>query len=153
MKYAVVSMPLVLFLVLGLKGCGSTKSPAPDQSSPAPQRSQASDYASLINSLRAGGAKIEPAGEVSQPFFSAKGKVLKVNGGDVQVFEYKDPATADKEASRVSADGSEIGRNKVGWVGPPHFYKKDKLIALYVGDSPATVKALEAALGNQFAGK
>jgi len=153
-KHAVVAAPLAILLVLGFKGCGSTKPPASEQASPtASQRTQVADYASLLGSLRAKGAKVEAAGEVSQPFFSVPGKVLKVNGGDVQVFEYADAHASEAQASLVSADGSEVGRSKVGWVGPPHFFRRDKIIALYIGDDPTTIKALSDVLGTQFAGK
>jgi len=111
------------------------------------------DYASLIDSLRAAGATVAPAGEVTQPFFSVKGKLIKVNGGDVQVFEYQDSTAADNEASLVSPDGSSIGTSMVGWVAPPHFYQPGKLIVLYIGENEAVIKLLESVLGSQFAGR
>ncbi len=41
----------------------------------------------------------------------------------------------------------------VGWVAPPHFYKKEKLIVLYVGDDNNVLDILEGVLGTQFAGR
>lgn len=111
------------------------------------------DYVSLIDQLRAAGATVEPAGAVSQPFFSVKGQVIKVNGEDVQVFEYTDAAAAEAEAATVSPDGRSIGTSMVTWVAAPHFYKTGKLIVLYIGNNQTTLAALETALGPQFAGR
>ena len=84
---------------------------------------------------------------------TVKGQVIKVNGEDVQVFEYTDAAAAKVEAAIVSPDGGSIGTSMVTWVAAPHFYKTGKLIVLYVGDNQTTIAALETALGPQFAGR
>ena len=39
------------------------------------------------------------------------------------------------------------------WIGPPHFFKSDKLIVLYVGEKASMLRALEDALGPRLAGK
>jgi len=111
------------------------------------------DYASLIDNLRRAGVSVEPQGEVEQPFFSTKGKIIKVGGEDVQVFQYSRGAVADAQAAVISPDGSGVGTSKINWIGPPHFYKKAKLIVLYTGNSDKVLKALVAVLGPQFAGK
>ncbi len=111
------------------------------------------DYVSLIDNLRASGAIVNPSGDISQPFFSVKGQIITVNGVDVQVFEYQDAVAADAEAALVSPDGSSIGTTMMNWVASPHFYKKDKLIVLYVGDTAAIINMLETMLGTQFAGQ
>jgi len=46
-----------------------------------------------------------------------------------------------------------VGTTKPHWIGAPHFYKKEKLLVLYIGDNDGVLKALEGALGRQFAGK
>lgn len=111
------------------------------------------DYASLIDNLRTAGVSVEPEGEVDQPFFSVEGRIIKVSGEDVQVFQYFHATAADAQAALVSPDGSAVGTSKLHWVGPPHFYKKGKLLVLYVGGNAKALKALEAVLGRQFAGK
>ncbi len=112
-----------------------------------------SDYVSLIDNLRAAGATVEPAGEVvNHSFFSVTGNIITVNGGDVQVFEYADAATADTEATLVSPDGYSVGTSMISWVATPHFYKAGRLIVLYVGDITDVINVLEAELGQQFAG-
>ena len=99
------------------------------------------------------GVSVEAAGRAEQPFFSVPGRAIKVDAEDVQVFQYSRTAAADAQATMVSSDGGTIGMSKVNWMGPPHFYKIQKLIILYVGDDTKTLKVLDAALGSQFAGK
>jgi hypothetical protein len=103
--------------------------------------------------LRASGVSVEPEGDVDQPFFSVKGTMIKVGGEDVQVFEYSNAAAVDAQAALVSRDGSAVGKTKLHWIGPPHFYKKEKLLVLYLGDDNKVLKALDAVLGRQFAGQ
>ncbi len=112
-----------------------------------------SDYASLVNALRAAGAAVSPAGVVSQPFFAPQGQLLSVDGEDVQVFEFASAEEADTVSQSISADGSSIGTSMVGWVAPPHFYKAGKLIVIYVGSDSGVISALQEAMGAQFAGR
>ena len=107
----------------------------------------------LIDNLRAASATVEPKGEVSQAFFSVKGQVMSVNGGEVQVFEYVDESATEADAALISPDGGSIGTSMVTWVAAPHFYKIGKLIVLYVGNDSAVMKVLESVLGPQFAGR
>lgn len=113
----------------------------------------ATDYTSFVDNLEAAGATVEPAGEIIQDFFSVKGQAIKVNGEDVQVFEYTDQSTAEAEAALVSADGSSIGTSLPFWVAPPHFYKAGRVVVLYVGENLAVTDLLGSVLGPQFAGR
>jgi hypothetical protein len=110
------------------------------------------DYASLVESLRAARISVKAGGSVEQPFFSVKGKVISLYGDHVQIFEYRNSARADSDAALVSADGRTVGTTKPHWLGPPHFFKKDRLIVLYLGDDAKILQALESRLGRQFAG-
>lgn len=110
------------------------------------------DYARFIDSLRAARMSVKTEGSVEQPFFSVKGKLISLQGEHLQVFEYRNDTLAEKDAALVSADGRTIGTTKPHWLGPPHFFRKGRLIALYLGDDGKILKALEARLGPQFAG-
>jgi len=114
---------------------------------------EAVDYVSLIDNLRVNNATVIPEGEIEQPFFSVTGFSIQVNGSSVQVFEYDTAEDAEADASLVSSDGSSIGTTMPFWVDDPHFYYKEKIIVLYVGDDPAIEELLESVLGNQFAGR
>ena len=116
------------------------------------QDGPAKDYDTLVASLRAAGLTVRPAQEISQPFLSVKGRVIGVNGGEVQVFEYQDADAAAAEAARVSPDGRSVAETWINWVATPHFYGSGKLVVLYLGDDSTVIDGLKAALGTQFAG-
>jgi hypothetical protein len=67
------------------------------------------------------------------------------------VFEYPSQTRADSDASKISPTGSPIGLSQISWMDTPHFYKRDRLIVLYVGHSAEILKPLEAVLGPPFA--
>jgi hypothetical protein len=150
MKYHILA---VLFLMFGLavSSCreGVTTSPtmAPTES-PAVE-----DQASLIAALQAAGATVEVGELITQDFFSPEGSILKVNGADVQVFEYESAEAMEKEASQVAPDGGSIGTSMVSWMDAPHFYKTGRIIALYVGSDQTILDLLEKVMGLQFAGQ
>ncbi|MEE9399176.1 MAG: hypothetical protein V3V23_02810 [Dehalococcoidales bacterium] len=146
MKHYLTSIIIIFMLIVLGTGC------AGPQPSPA-NGGAVTDYTSLVDGLRAAGATVEPAGEISQPFFSVKGNAINVNGENVQVFEYADADQAEAEAALVSPDGSSIGTTMASWVAAPHFYKTGKLIVLYVGNDASVSSVLEAVLGSQFAGR
>jgi hypothetical protein len=145
---------IILISILTLLGTGCAAPQPPETTPPVVSHGgPVTDYVSLVDNLRASGATVEPAGEISQPFFSVKGNSVTVDGENVQAFEYADAATAEAEAALISPDGSSIGTTMVSWVAAPHFYKTDKLIVLYVGDNAAVISVLEELLGTQFAGR
>ena len=148
MKRRLMLTGVILVLISWATGCTQAE-PSP----PVSNGGTVTDYVSLVDNLRAAGAIVEPAGEISQPFFSVTGNAIMVDGENVQVFKYADAASAEAEAALVSADGSSIGNTMVGWVATPHFYRVEKLIVIYVGDNAETLNMLESVLGAQFAGR
>lgn len=139
---------LILLFVLAVAATACDSRLAAQTTQPA-----AADHAGLMDRLRAAGASVEVAGEVEQPFLSVTGAMIKVGGEDVQVFQYSSAAEVEAQAALVSPDGGAVGTSKPHWVGPPHFYKKGRLLVLYVGDDDKVLMALDAALGRQFAGR
>ncbi len=116
-------------------------------------KTKSSELVRLTKKLRAQGATVAMTKEkISQPFFSVAGRIIKINGEAVQVFEFATVSSADADASRVSADGTTIGTIKPSWIDTPHFFKSGKLILLYIGGNQTIVDLLRTALGNQFAG-
>jgi membrane-associated protease RseP (regulator of RpoE activity) len=116
-------------------------------------RDSSFDLTDLVQELRKQGATVTVGSGVSQAFFSVQGTVLSVNGQDVQAFEYASAAAAEAEAKTVSSDGGTIGTVSVSWVATPHFYRRERVIALYVGDNAGVKTDLERVLGSQFAGR
>jgi hypothetical protein len=125
----------------------------PQPKSGSSHTSQVVDYKSLLADLRAKGLRAESAGKIVQPFFTVAGRVIQVNGQDLQVFQYPDAARTNAQAALVSPDGLSVATTKVHWLAPPRFYKRGKLLVIYLGDDGDVLKILEAALGPHFAGK
>jgi len=153
----VKALPLLfcspLLAALAVANCAAQPS---DSTQPQPGGSRAravNDYASLVDYFRAAGIKVQAEGEVEQPFLSVKGRAIKIHDEDVQVFQYSSAGAMEAQAARISRDGMAVGTSKIHWLGPPHFFKKEKLLVLYIGDEAKTLKTLETALGRQFAGQ
>ena len=108
----------------------------------------------LVRALEHHGATVTRAGsfpQSSHPYFSVAGERLVVNGADVTVFAYSSVDSAAGDAVKVSPTGSPIGQTQISWMDTPHFYKRDRLIVLYVGHSADVLRMLEAILGAAFA--
>ena len=154
----------VAMLMAVVAACGSAAEPTyPGGEVPSPtdaiqpttpivsQGGQVKDYVSLVDTLTGAGVTIDPAGNVSQPFFAPQGQLLTMNGVDVQTFEFASAEEAGSVAETVSADGSSIGTSHFRWIAPPHFYKAGRLIVLYVGCDGDAIDVLEQAMGPEFA--
>ena len=111
------------------------------------------DKASFIAALTESGAEVEVNGEVEQSFFGVTGETIKVNGNDVQVYEYESKETMEADAAQVATDGGSVGTSMITWMATPHFFKNGQILALYIGEDAATVELLKATLGEQFAGR
>ena len=150
-RFAVCAL---LAAAIGASSCGGNAS-ASDQYRQGESRSpRVTDYLSLAASLRAAGASVKPGAKVvDQPFFPVSGRLIEVHGEEVQVFQFADAAEGRAQAARISPTASTIGTTKVHWIDAPHFYRKDRLLVLYVGGSEQVRKALETILGPQFAGQ
>lgn len=155
MTHKIVSLIVVLMLVLLIAGCAAQAqaAEAPDTADAPTQSSPMEDQASLVENLRAAGANVELGDPVEQAFFTVTGQIIKVNGADVQVFEYESAQAMEADAAQVSADGGSIGMSMVAWVEAPHFFKAGRVLVLYVGEDAAVLDLLKGALGGQFAGR
>jgi hypothetical protein len=148
-----LSLIFLLVASAGFPAFGSAHAQSRQPKSESLQASRVVDYASLLADLRAKGLRAEFSGKIVQPFFTVAGRVIQVNGQDLQVFQYPDAARAKAQAALVSPDGLAVATTKVHWLAPPRFYKRGKLLVIYLGDDGDVLKILEAALGPHFAGK
>lgn len=104
-------------------------------------------YVELVDTLRAAGATVEPAGDIEQPFFNVSGYIIEVEGTEVQVFEYPDEIARQAESDLISPDGFSIGTTMVSWVDQPNFWFKGRVVVLYVGTDAAMQRLLSGVLG------
>jgi hypothetical protein len=158
MKCRILPILLLVFALM-MSACGNASTPISPTESTQPAITEPTepviveDQASLVAALQASGANVEAGELVSQAFFSPEGSIIKVNGADVQVFEYESVEAMENEASQVAPDGGSIGTSMVTWMDTPHFYKAGRIIVLYVGSDESILSLLENALGPQFAGR
>ena len=150
MKYQFL---FVLFSVVAIRvgGCGGNGSADVSPTSTTEPKG-VEDQASFIAALQEAGATVEVGDPITQPFFTPEGQIIKVNGADVQVFEYESPEAIANESSQVAPDGGSIGTSMVSWMDTPHFYKAGGIIVLYVGSDETMLGLLEKVMGPQFAG-
>jgi hypothetical protein len=119
---------------------------------PYPQPGSGATLNSLLATLQGAGLDVSAAGDVSQSFFSVPGKVLVLNGEEIQVYEYPAPEAAQADAGNVSVDGSSVGATMVDWISTPHFFRTENIILIYVGVNQDVLQVLQSLLGSQFAG-
>lgn len=132
----------------------STSTPASTAAVAPPSAAQGSsvaDQPSLIKALQNAGASVTVNGTVQQPFLQASGTQVRVDGQDVQVFEYSDAAAAQTDALKLADVLAGKGTTMVNWVASPHAYQAGRLLALYLGDDPQTLKRLQQVLGAPIA--
>jgi len=158
MKYRILPVLLLVFALM-MSGCGNASTSVSPTASTEPAITEprgpviVEDQASLIAALQASGATVETGEPITQVFFRPEGNIIKVNGADVQVFEYESVEAMENEASQVAPDGGSIGTSMVTWMDTPHFYKAGRIIVLYVGSDEAVLSLLEKVMGPQFAGR
>lgn len=109
-------------------------------------------YEGLAEALRAAGATVEPGDELDEIFPGIPTRIMKVNGADVQVFEFADEATAAAAASMISANGYTVGTMAIDWIDQPNFWTRGRLIVLYVGKDLALIDLLTGILGEPLTG-
>ena len=144
---------LALLVACGLQPSASTSHGGPVR-----------DHVSFVDNLRAQGLTVEIVGNVQQPFLRPPGTKLRISGGaltqpaEVESFNYDDTdlqmngiRAADQDTSQIQPNGTPKTAT-VTWNGPPHFFRTQRVLVLYVGTDPAVLKLLADTLGPQFAG-
>ena len=140
---------LSLFLLLGAGPCSTSE---PSQADHRISRATSQNAESIGTALRGAGFHVRAADTISQPFFSVPGSVLVLEGDDLQVYEYRSSDAAAAEAAKISPSGSPIGTSMPNWMRPPHIYRKDNVILIYLGDNLRIRSTLESQDGSQIAG-
>ena len=146
-----ILLVLLLIFALILSACANASTSTPPATSPEPLTVE--DKASLMAALQASGSTVETGESIIQDFFSPEGSIIKINGADVQVFEYESAEAMENEASQVAPDGGSVGTSMMMWMDTPHFYKAGRIIVLYIGSDETVLGSLDSVVGSQFAGR
>ena len=113
-------------------------------------------YNDLITSLNNMNFKVTVE-DVEKSILQGQRKRLTIKDNEnISVYIYKSDKEMEKDASYVSEDGCSYNNGNeainISWVSYPHFFKKDNIIVLYVGDDLEVINALKKIMGSQFSG-
>jgi hypothetical protein len=140
-QFCSISTSLVLIwlviLAAGLGACSSTG-----------LQGEAIDK--FVADLQSAGATVEMRTKVKESFFPVDDQIIQVNGEEVRVFEFANSYDARKSAAQVSSDGYKVGDRLLDVNATPHFFNKDRLVVLYIGDNEAMLNLLSDQLGKQI---
>jgi hypothetical protein len=143
-------LSLLVLVSLLASACGAAVGGIEVPLVPRPHADEIGGLSALIDALRGAGLKVEPRGELDQPFFSVPGRVLIVEGEEIQVFAYPSLEDRRRDSGQISADGSAIGTTMVHWIAPAHFWAKGEVIVLYLGEEGRLLAALSEILGEEL---
>jgi hypothetical protein len=122
------------------------------------QSPAAGEYSALLNAFRSAKLTVYDGGATAQEqFLAVPGKKIFVEGQALEVYQYASAAAATHDSHNIDKDACLIhmiggGTKMVNWDQPPHLYKKDRLLVIYVGTDYNIINVLVAQLGPQFAG-
>lgn len=76
---------------------------------------------------------------------------------NISVYLYENKEKMEKDSSYLSKDGFSYDDGKeiklISWSSHPHFFKKDNMIVLYVGENTEIINLLKEMMGLQFSGE
>jgi hypothetical protein len=151
------ALPRLLLCVLFVTVCG------PAVSHGGPVR----DHVSFVDNLRARGFAVEPIAQSKVVPLDVPATGLAVSGGALRgraamlSFAYddtdlgRDGQRAAEDDAREISNGARVTNTTDGVPlpsGPSHFYRRERVIVMYVGADPEMLRVLVDLLGPQFAG-
>lgn len=139
--------------MLALLVCSACKDDIPPPPRSAADIDVASPTYNIINLMTASGNKVDVIGGAARPYFETRHAAIRINNGvDLELYEFSSTEDLNEAAASVSPDASKIGADSIAWPAPPHLFKTDKVIILYMGNDRDNLVQLASAFGNQFAG-
>lgn len=130
---------------------GNKMEETPVSEEPASETGKSID--TLLAELQKTGMEVEKTQAIEQPFFSIPGKIISVNGEDVQVYQYPDEKSRENESRLISSDGSVIGNNQIDWVDTTTIWASGNLIVIYIGSNSSVIGAINDSLGKPIASR
>lgn len=114
------------------------------------------DYITFLEMLDENGIQYKEGDLDTSSFLSVARKPIFIEDEIIGIYEYasnedmeKDSMYIDKGGSSISMPGKGV---EISWVSFPHFFKKDTLIILYVGENQQILELLNKNYGDEFAG-
>ena len=141
-------------------GGGATAPTAPTPVSPASVAALTAQVpplaARLVTELQQAGANVYSV-EVLRPeasfaWIPVPAIRILVGGDRLHAFEYAAADDVEAALRATSADGTQFAGAQMFWLSDPHIYRRDRMMVLYVGKSPAMMELLTRFVGPQVAG-
>jgi len=112
------------------------------------------DHVSLVESLRGRGLTVNPASSFP-PLLTAPGTILEISGGgiggaSIQSFDYPSAEAAAYDMARLTGSRTDVPMVSVMWMGPPHFFLRERAFVIYVGADSSVVDLLADLLGAEL---
>ena len=111
-----------------------------------------SPRARVVSELRRQHLLMRLDGPFKYEFFAPVARAYWNPRGEVLLWEFRTSVRAAAAAGRIAADGNTIGGHHVLWKGLPHWFRRGRVIALYLGGDSSLRPALTRVLGRQIAG-
>jgi len=96
---------------------------------------------------------------VKKDFIPTIRKRMIIGAEAIDIYLYSNNKKMEKDSKNIDSGGCEyistgvFSRNvSVSWVSEPHFYKRGKIIVLYVGTNEKIISDLKDIFGEEFAG-
>lgn len=140
-------------LVLLVTACGGGEAQLPASTPGAASFSDIGGLANLVDALRGRGTTVETGETVNQPFLPVQGRILTVDGVDVQVYEFATSDARQEVSATITEGGDVIGAVVPEWIDQPNFWAQGRLIVLYIGRDEPTINLLSFVLGSPLTGE
>ena len=96
---------------------------------------------------------------VKKNFIPTIRKRMIIGEESIDIYLYSNNKKMENDAENIDSGGCQYTSTgifsrtvNVSWVSEPHFYKKGKIIVLYVGTNEKIISDLKDILGEEFAG-
>jgi hypothetical protein len=110
---------------------------------PAPEIETVED---LVNALQGAGATVMQTAMMGHPAFDAPAKVLQIDQGIVQVYEYESVAARQAVSQSITPPGDVINSTPVIWPDRPNMWAIGRLIVVYPGTDGGLILLLSGLL-------
>lgn len=142
---AMKRIPL-LWLMVSVLLLGACTPVSPEPQIP-PTGEDVDTYGELVGTLEATGATVIPMGMVEHPLSNLTGQLVRVNGVDIQVFEFDEVVDREQVSVLIQQNAGMVTQYFPQEVGEPHFWAQSRLLVAYFGEDRATINTMSNILG------
>lgn len=101
----------------------------------------------VVADLARTGAVVRTIGTTTGYPFSVGATRVEVDGHEVLIYEYRDVAEREADASAISEGGDVVNGEPADWTGTPRFWADGRVLVVYLGDEESVAQRLTEVLG------